>query len=392
MGYSSGQAEEEVDAGNGNGHDVPAAAAHTPNSLSNASANLLPQETHGADEPGDADADDDADSAYGSLAGSSRTGSLTSSIYNYVYENGRRYHAYRSGQYVLPNDEAEQERLDLQHHIWRLLLDGALYTAPLKVPRAASSSSSSSAAAAAVAKSKPAPAPAPAPAPEEAGGDGDFRILDLGTGTGIWAIDMADEFPRAAVFGVDLSPIQPKWVPSNCRFHVDDYEDDWTYREDEKFDYIHGRALSGTVADWARFYKQVRTHLKPGGWCEMQEYDAWIFSDDDSMDRATWTSEWIKMLDEASLKYGKRLNVARFHKQWMIEAGFQDVQEKVVRVSEFVLSSDDFLFCFDLRAVLTSRLGRSPSAPGRAIPSSRSSGDTNSCTCRCRQPRTRQRS
>ncbi|KAK4224498.1 S-adenosyl-L-methionine-dependent methyltransferase [Podospora fimiseda] len=243
----------------------------------------------------------DADSAYVSIGGSSRTGSITSSITNYVYENGRRYHAYRSGQYVLPNDEDEQERLDLQHHIWRLLIQGGLYTAPIKIP--------------------------------EPGADvsGEFRILDLGCGTGIWAIDMADEHPRASVFGVDLSPIQPDWVPGNCRFHVDDYEDDWTYRDDEKFDYIHGRALSGTVSDWARFYSQVRTHLKPGAYCEMQEYDAWIFSDDDSFERAKWTKEWVEKLDEASLQFGKQINVARHHKQWMIEAGFEDVQERVVR-------------------------------------------------------------
>ncbi|KAH6839588.1 S-adenosyl-L-methionine-dependent methyltransferase [Chaetomium sp. MPI-CAGE-AT-0009] len=258
---------------------------------------------------------DDGDSAYGSLAGSSRTGSVTSSITNYVYENGRRYHAYRSGQYVLPNDDAEQERLDLQHHIWRLLLQGALYTAPLHIPqpgeRTATPSSNGT---------------------QSTSSGTDFRILDLGCGTGIWAIDMADEFPRASVYGVDLSPIQPEWVPGNCRFHVDDYEDEWTYRADEAFDYVHGRALSGTVADWSRFYRQVRQHLKPGGWCEMQEYDAWIFSDDDSFERAPWTKEWVEGLDRASTMFGKTINVARKHKQWMIDAGFEDVTEKIIRI------------------------------------------------------------
>ncbi|KAH0430084.1 methyltransferase domain-containing protein [Colletotrichum camelliae] len=236
---------------------------------------------------------DDHDSAYGSDAGSAYTSSITSSIFHYQYENGRRYHAYREGQYVLPNDDQEQERLDLQHHIWRLLLGGRTYTAPL-----------------------------PDPASEAAEG---LRVLDLGTGTGIWAIDLADEFPTADVFGVDLSPIQPEWVPTNCKFHVDDYEDDWTYREEERFDYIHGRALSGTSSDWARFYDRVMGGLKPGGWVEMQEYDAWIFSDDDSFDRAIWTKEWVTKLDDASKTYGKQINVARFHKQWMIEAGFEDI-------------------------------------------------------------------
>ncbi|KAF5230777.1 hypothetical protein FAUST_9634 [Fusarium austroamericanum] len=240
----------------------------------------------------------DADSTYGSDRDSTYTGSVTSSIYDYQYENGRRYHAYREGQYVLPNDDQEQQRLDLQHHIWRLLLGGALHTAPLP----------------------------------KSDDQNDYRILDLGCGTGIWAIEMADEYPNASVAGVDLSPIQPDWVPGNCVFHVDDYEDEWTYRENERFDYIHGRALCGTSADWPLFYSRVLENLKPGGYVEMQEYDAWIFSDDDSCDRAPWTMEWVTKLDEASKMFGKQINVARYQKQWMIDAGFEDVQERVYRI------------------------------------------------------------
>ena len=242
----------------------------------------------------DYDDDNDVDSAYGSVAGSTNTASLASSIYNYKYENGRRYHAYREGEYVLPNDDVEQERLDLQHHVWRLLIGGSLYTAPISEPS---------------------------------------RILDLGTGTGIWAIDMADEFPAAEVQGVDLSPIQPNWVPPNCTFHVDDYDGNWTYTAHEAFDFIHGRALSGTSADWPKFYRQIYTHLKPDGWVEMQEYDAWIFSDDDSCDRALWTMEWVRRLDHASQSFNKQINVAQYQKQWMIDAGFVDVKEEVRRVS-----------------------------------------------------------
>jgi SAM-dependent methyltransferase len=46
------------------------------------------------------------------------------------------------------------------------------------------------------------------------------RVLDVGTGTGIWAMDFADEYPNAEVIGIDLSPIQPSWVPTNCKFLV----------------------------------------------------------------------------------------------------------------------------------------------------------------------------
>lgn len=225
------------------------------------------------------------------------TTSISSSVYNFKYENGRRYHAYREGEYVLPNDDLEQERLNFQHHMWRFLLGGSLYNAPLSSPR---------------------------------------RILDLGTGTGIWAIDIADEFPDAQIQGIDLSPIQPQWLPPNCTFHVDDYDDNWTWMPDQAFDYVHGRALSGTSHDWPKLYKQAYDNLTPGGYIEMQEYDAWVFSYDDSCDRAKWTMQWVNEVDQASIKFGRQLNIADKHKQWMIDAGFVDVKEVVYRVSSHV--------------------------------------------------------
>ncbi len=56
---------------------------------------------------------------------------------------------------------------------------------------------------------------------------------------------VADEHPNATVIGNDLSPIQPVWVPANCKFIVDDIESDWLYKPNEAFDYIHGRGLGG---------------------------------------------------------------------------------------------------------------------------------------------------
>ena len=172
------------------------------------------------------DRDDDLDSTLGSESSSLRSASLASSMRSYRYENGRRYHAYRDGKYLLPNDEPEQDRLDFYHHIWRLIIGGDLFSAPI--------------------------------------GTNPQRVLDLGTGTGIWSIDFADEFPSALVIGTDLSPIQPTDVPPNCKFYVDDFESEWTFGPDETFDFIHGRALGGCIANYDLLYQRIYDNLKPG--------------------------------------------------------------------------------------------------------------------------------
>lgn len=64
----------------------------------------------------------DSDSAFCNQ--SSASTSVTSSILNYKYENGRRYHAFREGTYFAPNDDKEQDRMDLFHHISTLVLGG----------------------------------------------------------------------------------------------------------------------------------------------------------------------------------------------------------------------------------------------------------------------------
>lgn len=66
-------------------------------------------------------------------------------------KNNRRYHAYKEGSYILPNDNQELERLDMMHQMAMIVKMDRLYTAPIKNPK---------------------------------------RILDLGCGTGIWAIEM----------------------------------------------------------------------------------------------------------------------------------------------------------------------------------------------------------
>jgi cyclopropane fatty-acyl-phospholipid synthase-like methyltransferase len=122
----------------------------------------------------------------------------------------------------------------------------------------------------------------------------------VGTGTGIWAIDIADELPDAVVVGTDLSPIQPDWVPSNCKFYVEDAECEWMYPVNEHFDFIHGRGLCGGIADFPKFYSEAFQNMRPGGWIEMQEYEGALRSDDNTISDAPWINQWTELIDVAS--------------------------------------------------------------------------------------------
>lgn len=59
---------------------------------------------------------------------------------------------------------------------------------------------------------------------------------------------VGDEYPSASVVGVDLSPIQPSWVPQNVKFMVDDAESPWVYPA-KTFDFIHLRHLASSLKD-----------------------------------------------------------------------------------------------------------------------------------------------
>lgn len=213
------------------------------------------------------------------------------------------------------SDSKQLDRNDLQHCKLTLLLENKLFIAPI--------------------------------------GDNPQNILDLGTGSGIWAMDVADTYPSASVLGVDLAPTQPSMVPPNVHFEVtsspfspssikpgqkltqahqiDDIEKDWLYPRDH-FDFIHGRELIMAIRDWPRLVRQAYNHLRPGGYLQLCGSYPAFQSDDGTLPEDSAYIAMGQIFFDMSEKVGASGREPRNWKQYLEEAGYEDVVERVYKV------------------------------------------------------------
>ncbi|KAK6209742.1 UMTA methyltransferase [Colletotrichum tabaci] len=186
----------------------------------------------------------------------------------------------------MPNDELEMERLDMTHAMMVRALGNRLFLAPLEKHSV-------------------------------------HEILDIGTGTGIWAIEMGDMFENAAITGVDLSAIQPSWVPSNVRFEIDDVESSWLHGR--KFDYIFCRFMAASIANWPKLVKNIFEHLKPGGWVEFHDMDPEIYSEDGTYTEKHATWQWNQTFLRTMRSIGRDPCPGPQLEGWVRDGGFNNV-------------------------------------------------------------------
>jgi len=73
---------------------------------------------------------------------------------------------------------------------------------------------------------------------------------------------VGDEYPSASILGIDLSPIQPLWVPPNVRFRVDDAESSWLDKEN-LYDLVHARHITSAIKDFPKLIKTAYKYVPP---------------------------------------------------------------------------------------------------------------------------------
>ncbi|KAI1849523.1 hypothetical protein JX265_013638 [Neoarthrinium moseri] len=205
-------------------------------------------------------------------------------------ESGRTYHGYEPGKYFLPNDAAEQDRLDFQHAALVQLFGDRLFRAPL---------------------------------------DPNLKYtLDVATGTGIWALEFAQRFPNAQVIGTDLSLIQPlNLAAPNCQFYRQDAEKDWDFGG-ILFDYIHLRFTFSCFDNPRGVAQSVFDSLNPGGWVEYQEsiFDLGVMG---GTAEGTAYKEYCDRCNAgARILRGRDMRTAPCLKGWLEELGYEGVVEE----------------------------------------------------------------
>jgi ubiquinone/menaquinone biosynthesis C-methylase UbiE len=200
--------------------------------------------------------------------------------------------------YVMPKDEREGDRLNLQHHLLKVAAGGN-YRAPLRqAPRA---------------------------------------ILDVACGTGIWAREMAVQYPRARVVGFDYdrTPLERALkvlgpggqFPSNFRFVEANMFERFPFEEGE-FDYSFSRFLVvATPTDkWSHITREMLRVTRRGGYVEMVDMQQFPVTQSPAYNRL------LAAAADLVQKRGMQTGVGRTLKRYLEEAGLQQVQEREFRV------------------------------------------------------------
>ncbi|KAI9331048.1 S-adenosyl-L-methionine-dependent methyltransferase, partial [Obelidium mucronatum] len=191
-------------------------------------------------------ADGSDQSARTSMAGTSINESIAATWRPEDAEDRRRYHAVEASDYVLPNDDREQTRLELQHRMLRYA-----FGSDVVCPEARK-----------IIKRHGA------------------KVLDVGCANGAW---MDSLFTAGNVnceyHGVDVAEDAFEFgTVCGAKIVVGNVLEGLPY-EDNTFDYVHQRMLVLGIPKekWPQVFRELIRVTKPGGWIELLEVDTDVY-------------------------------------------------------------------------------------------------------------------
>ena len=170
------------------------------------------------------------------------------------------------------------------------------------------------------------------------------KALDVGCGTGVATSQIANMFPSAKVYGLDISPV-PEAVqvqgPVNAAWAVGNFLDfdpdqpDHTMNSEiftsAGFDYIFGRMLFLGINDWSRYFSNAFRLLKSGSIIEHQDLD-WDFYRVGTNECLSETWEWHTAVLLVAHRSGFSESAGSQSAALMRQAGFEII---TVQVFEF---------------------------------------------------------
>jgi len=231
--------------------------------------------------------------------------SVTSSIREDLLMNvhGRLVNNH-SDVYHLPADDEEISRLDHQHLMVKALVRSN-YLGPVKEVLA-----------------------------EEDGVQ--KSILDLGCGTGLWAYEMAKEFPHCEVVGVDLAPVQNGLTPPNCRIEVDDINLGLEHFYGA-FNLVNARFITSGIKDYYGLVDHISKILRPGGLFLSMEAEFAVYDKDKNYllphelghPKYSWVANYCHRLGKAMRMRMGHIDATQLLEGWLEDHyAFEAVESK----------------------------------------------------------------
>ncbi|KXS97950.1 hypothetical protein AC578_3390 [Pseudocercospora eumusae] len=207
------------------------------------------------------------------------------------------FHTDPSSKYFLSNDATERHRLRKQHEAIVAFMHNEPVHAPVSNPA---------------------------------------RIFDLGCGVNAsMAILLAEKFPNATVYGVDLSDIEIDDKPSNVSFikgNIHNLIGKDPRLQPGSADYIYSRFMAAGVDDWSEHIKSIAKLLAPGGYLELHESIRanWRDENDEEISR-DW--EWLQLMHPGMYWPENDPTGLNYFKSLMGNSGLEEVDGKVYKLS-----------------------------------------------------------